>query len=135
MRYVVLYSQLEHQKISSLCGIKHPLIVESIWRSGTLGSFLYMLCCTYIALCRDVFKKALNLPRDTIMEYKSNNDALRDNSSFRNTDVFRWKKRRTYILLYMCLYIITSVDQSIFFFLFYCCLLFVLESCSMICLS
>ncbi|KAI8884737.1 eukaryotic translation initiation factor 4E [Backusella circina FSU 941] len=38
---------------------------------------------------RDVFKKALNLPRDTIMEYKSNNDALRDNSSFRNTDVFR----------------------------------------------
>ena len=34
-------------------------------------------------------KKVLNLPSDTIMEYKTHNDALKDNSSFRNTDVFR----------------------------------------------
>ncbi|KAF9365900.1 Eukaryotic translation initiation factor 4E type 2 [Mortierella sp. NVP85] len=38
---------------------------------------------------RDTMKRVLNLPMDTIMEYKSHNDALRDNSSFRNTDVFR----------------------------------------------
>ncbi|KAI8967950.1 translation initiation factor eIF 4e-like domain-containing protein [Mycotypha africana] len=38
---------------------------------------------------RDTIKKYLNLPPDTTMEYKTHNDALRDNSSFRNTDVFR----------------------------------------------
>ncbi|RUP46927.1 translation initiation factor 4e [Jimgerdemannia flammicorona] len=38
---------------------------------------------------RDTMKRVLNLPNDTIMEYKTHNDALKDNSSFRNTDVFR----------------------------------------------
>ncbi|KAF9287420.1 Eukaryotic translation initiation factor 4E type 2 [Mortierella alpina] len=38
---------------------------------------------------RDTMKRILNLPADTIMEYKTHNDALKDNSSFRNTDVFR----------------------------------------------
>ncbi|KAI8089268.1 translation initiation factor eIF 4e-like domain-containing protein [Halteromyces radiatus] len=38
---------------------------------------------------RDTIKKVLALPQDTTMEYKSHNVALRDNSSFRNTDVFR----------------------------------------------
>ncbi|KAG0370550.1 translation initiation factor eIF 4e-like domain-containing protein [Gamsiella multidivaricata] len=38
---------------------------------------------------RDTMKRVLNLPADTIMEYKTHNDALKDNSSFRNTDVFR----------------------------------------------
>ncbi|KAF9960061.1 Eukaryotic translation initiation factor 4E type 2 [Mortierella alpina] len=37
---------------------------------------------------RDTMKRILNLPADTIMEYKTHNDALKDNSSFRNTDVF-----------------------------------------------
>ncbi|GJJ69518.1 translation initiation factor 4E [Entomortierella parvispora] len=38
---------------------------------------------------RDTMKRVLNLPADTIMEYKTHNDALKDNTSFRNTDVFR----------------------------------------------
>ncbi|KAF9585273.1 Eukaryotic translation initiation factor 4E type 2 [Lunasporangiospora selenospora] len=38
---------------------------------------------------RDTLKRVLNLPADTIMEYKTHNDAMKDNSSFRNTDVFR----------------------------------------------
>ncbi|KAL1932646.1 hypothetical protein VTP01DRAFT_8324 [Rhizomucor pusillus] len=38
---------------------------------------------------RDTIKRVLNLPQDTIMEYKTHNDSLRDNSSFCNTDVFR----------------------------------------------
>ncbi|CAG8470702.1 2925_t:CDS:2 [Paraglomus brasilianum] len=38
---------------------------------------------------RDTMKRVLNLPPDTIMEYKSHTDAMKDNSSFRNTDVFR----------------------------------------------
>ncbi|KAG2236391.1 hypothetical protein INT48_008373 [Thamnidium elegans] len=35
---------------------------------------------------RDTIKKHLSLPSETTMEYKTHNDALRDNSSFRNTD-------------------------------------------------
>ncbi|KAL1917632.1 uncharacterized protein VTP21DRAFT_4025 [Calcarisporiella thermophila] len=38
---------------------------------------------------RDTLKRVLGLPMDTVMEYKAHTDALRDNSSFRNTDVFR----------------------------------------------
>ncbi|KAH8553969.1 translation initiation factor eIF 4e-like domain-containing protein [Umbelopsis sp. PMI_123] len=38
---------------------------------------------------RDTMKKVLNLPADTIMEYKTHNDSLNDHSSFRNTDIFR----------------------------------------------
>ncbi|KAI1316275.1 Eukaryotic translation initiation factor 4E type 2 [Mortierella claussenii] len=38
---------------------------------------------------RDTMKKVLDLPADTVMEYKTHNDALKDNTSFRNTDVFR----------------------------------------------
>ncbi|KAG0801696.1 hypothetical protein G6F29_007619 [Rhizopus arrhizus] len=38
---------------------------------------------------RDTIKRHLNLPAETTMEYKTHNDALRDKSSFRNTDVFR----------------------------------------------
>ncbi|KAG0088607.1 Eukaryotic translation initiation factor 4E type 2 [Podila epicladia] len=38
---------------------------------------------------RDTLKRILGLPADTIMEYKTHNDALKDNTSFRNTDVFR----------------------------------------------
>lgn len=37
---------------------------------------------------RDTLKRVLNLPPNTIMEYKTHNNSLRDNSSFRNTDIF-----------------------------------------------
>lgn len=37
---------------------------------------------------RDTLRRVLNLPQNTIMEYKTHNDSLRDHSSFRNTDVF-----------------------------------------------
>ncbi|XP_077356304.1 eukaryotic translation initiation factor 4E family member 2 related sequence 1 [Festucalex cinctus] len=33
---------------------------------------------------RDTLRRVLNLPASTIMEYKTHNDSLRDNSSFRN---------------------------------------------------
>lgn len=38
---------------------------------------------------RDTMKRVLNLPPETIMEYKTHNDALKDNSSFRNTEVHK----------------------------------------------
>jgi translation initiation factor 4E len=37
---------------------------------------------------RDTLKRVLNLPPNTIMEYKCHTDSLKDMSSFRNTDVF-----------------------------------------------
>lgn len=37
---------------------------------------------------RDTLRRVLNLPVNTIMEYKTHTDSLKDNSSFRNTDVF-----------------------------------------------
>jgi len=37
---------------------------------------------------RDTFRRVLNLPAGTAIEYKAHNDSLKDNSSFRNTDVF-----------------------------------------------
>jgi len=37
---------------------------------------------------RDTLKRVLNLPASTIMEYKMHVDSMKDNSSFRNTDVF-----------------------------------------------
>jgi translation initiation factor 4E len=38
---------------------------------------------------RNTLKNVLNLPNETIVEYKAHKDAMVDNSSFRNTDVFR----------------------------------------------
>ncbi|PVU97860.1 hypothetical protein BB561_000226 [Smittium simulii] len=38
---------------------------------------------------RDSIKIILGISNDTIMEYKAHNDSLRDNSSFRNTDVYK----------------------------------------------
>ncbi|ELU02096.1 hypothetical protein CAPTEDRAFT_176509 [Capitella teleta] len=37
---------------------------------------------------RDTLRRVLNLPPNTIMEYKTHNDSLKDNSSYRNTDLF-----------------------------------------------
>ncbi|KAK7445369.1 hypothetical protein VKT23_014786 [Stygiomarasmius scandens] len=38
---------------------------------------------------RDTIRKVLHLPPATIMEYKSNNDSMQDNSSFRNSAIDR----------------------------------------------
>lgn len=38
---------------------------------------------------RDTLKRVLNLPVNTVMEYKTHNDSLKDNSSYRNTNFMR----------------------------------------------
>ncbi|KAJ1919485.1 hypothetical protein H4219_001956 [Mycoemilia scoparia] len=38
---------------------------------------------------RDTIKYVLNIPPEAVMEYKAHNDSIRDNFSFRNTDVFK----------------------------------------------
>jgi translation initiation factor 4E len=38
---------------------------------------------------RDALKRILKLPTGTILEYKAHNVSLKDNSSFRNTEIFR----------------------------------------------
>ncbi|XP_051920001.1 eukaryotic translation initiation factor 4E type 2-like isoform X2 [Hippocampus zosterae] len=42
---------------------------------------------TTTARIRDTLRRVLNLPASTIMEYKTHNDSLRDNSSFRNMKI------------------------------------------------
>ncbi|XP_033637586.1 eukaryotic translation initiation factor 4E type 2-like [Asterias rubens] len=37
---------------------------------------------------RDTLRRVLNLPPNTIMEYKTHTDSIKDNSSFRNTEMF-----------------------------------------------
>ncbi|PAA80230.1 hypothetical protein BOX15_Mlig028024g1 [Macrostomum lignano] len=37
---------------------------------------------------RDIIKRTLNLPANTIIEYKRHTDSLKDRSSYRNTDVY-----------------------------------------------
>lgn len=37
---------------------------------------------------RDTFRRVLNLPPGTAIEYKAHNDSIKDKSSFRNTDIF-----------------------------------------------
>nr|XP_033781335.1 eukaryotic translation initiation factor 4E type 2-like [Geotrypetes seraphini] len=39
------------------------------------------------ARIRDTLRRVLNLPPNTIMEYKTHTDSLKDNSSFRNTKI------------------------------------------------
>ncbi|KAJ1934778.1 hypothetical protein GGF37_006243 [Kickxella alabastrina] len=38
---------------------------------------------------RDTMKMTMGLPVECIMEYKAHNDSLKDNSSFRNTDIYK----------------------------------------------
>jgi len=38
---------------------------------------------------RDTMKKILALPADTVLEYKAHNESLKDNSSFRNTNLYK----------------------------------------------
>ncbi|ORY07441.1 eukaryotic translation initiation factor 4E [Basidiobolus meristosporus CBS 931.73] len=71
---------------SEICGavlsIRHSEDILSVWnRSAHEGRVNLKI--------RDTLKRTLDLPSDTIMEYKTHNDALRDNSSFRNTDVYK----------------------------------------------
>ncbi|KAK9767508.1 hypothetical protein K7432_002652 [Basidiobolus ranarum] len=71
---------------SEVCGavlsIRHSEDILSVWnRSAHEGRVNLKI--------RDTLKRALDLPSDTIMEYKTHNDALKDNSSFRNTDVYK----------------------------------------------
>jgi translation initiation factor 4E len=37
---------------------------------------------------RDIFRRVLNLPPGTAIEYKAHNDSIKGQTSFRNTDVF-----------------------------------------------
>ncbi|KAJ2855013.1 hypothetical protein J3B02_002381 [Coemansia erecta] len=38
---------------------------------------------------RDTMKATMGLPSECIVEYKAHNDSLKDNSSFRNTDIYK----------------------------------------------
>jgi len=69
-----------------ICGavlsMRHSEDILSLWNRSANESKINLRI-------RDTMKRVLNLPQDTIMEYKTHNDALKDNSSFRNTDVYK----------------------------------------------
>lgn len=94
-RFVVLFYLFVVLKTLFRFGTRLLLTVKSTLKSGKKlsiegeGFLTINLNTPNFFLNRDTIKKHLNLPSETTMEYKTHNDALRDNSSFRNTDVFR----------------------------------------------
>ena len=48
-----------------------------------------LILSTQFILSRDCMKKTLQLPSDTVMEYKAHKVALEDGSSFRNAMQYR----------------------------------------------
>merc|ERR1719374_246381 len=68
-----------------ICGavvsVRHQEDIISIWNQNSSDSVSRQRI-------RDTLTRVLNLPRDTVMEYKCHRDSIQDKSSFRNTDVF-----------------------------------------------
>ncbi|KAI8318846.1 eukaryotic translation initiation factor 4E, partial [Martensiomyces pterosporus] len=69
-----------------VCGIvlsiRNSEDILSLWNKSALDAK------TNIQI-RDIMKQILGIPGDCVMEYKAHNDSLKDNSSFRNTDVYK----------------------------------------------
>jgi translation initiation factor 4E len=69
-----------------VCGavlsVRHSEDILSLWNktAGDSETNLRM---------RDTIKRLLELPAETMMEYKAHNESLHDNSSFRNTKVYK----------------------------------------------
>jgi len=68
-----------------ICGavvsVRHQEDIVSIWNQNSNDAQSRQRI-------RDTLTRVLNLPRDTVMEYKCHRDSIQDKSSFRNTDVF-----------------------------------------------
>jgi len=71
---------------NEICGavlsMRHSEDILSLWNHTATDSKINLKI-------RDTMKRILGLPQDTVMEYKTHNDALKDNSSFRNTDIYK----------------------------------------------
>jgi translation initiation factor 4E len=68
-----------------ICGavisVRYQEDILSLWNRTAVDH-------TTTSRIRDTLKRILNLPPSTVMEYKTHTDSLKDNSSYRNTDVF-----------------------------------------------
>ncbi|KAJ1791245.1 hypothetical protein GGH19_004837 [Coemansia sp. RSA 1807] len=69
-----------------VCGIvlsiRNSEDIVSLWNKNALDTK------TTVHI-RDAMKSVMGLPASCVLEYKAHNDSLRDNSSFRNTDVYK----------------------------------------------
>ncbi|KAJ3051459.1 Eukaryotic translation initiation factor 4E type 2 [Rhizophlyctis rosea] len=78
-----------------ICGavisIRHSEDILSLWnQSADDGRVnLRIRHQRILPTCRDTMKRVLNLPPNCIMEYKAHKSSVADNSSFRNTEMFR----------------------------------------------
>lgn len=68
-----------------ICGavisVRYQEDILSLWNKTAIDPAI-------TARIRETLKRVLNLPGNTIMEYKKHTDSLKDNSSYRNTDLF-----------------------------------------------
>lgn len=68
-----------------ICGavisIRFQEDILSLWNKTAMDQ-------TTISRIRDTLKRVLNLPANTIMEYKTHNDSIKDQSSYRVAEVF-----------------------------------------------
>ncbi|KZS94590.1 eukaryotic translation initiation factor 4E [Sistotremastrum niveocremeum HHB9708] len=73
-----------------ICGctisVRHSEDIVSVWNRNGADQRV-------TGRIRDTMRRVLNLPANTIMEYKSNNDSLQDRSSFRNSAIDRGSDR------------------------------------------
>ncbi|KAJ1851885.1 hypothetical protein GGH12_005767 [Coemansia sp. RSA 1822] len=69
-----------------VCGIvlsiRNSEDIVSLWNKNALDTKTTLHI-------RDSMKLVMGLPSSCVLEYKAHNDSLRDNSSFRNTDVYK----------------------------------------------
>ncbi|XP_066892950.1 eukaryotic translation initiation factor 4E type 2-like [Kogia breviceps] len=74
----------EQFMVGEICGA-----VVSVWFQEDIISIWNKTARdqTTTARIRDTLRRVLNLPPNTIMEYKTHTDSIKDNSSFRNTKI------------------------------------------------
>lgn len=76
---------------SELCGAVISLRFQddiiSIWNKNASDQ-------TTMHRIRDTLRRVLNLPQNTIMEYKAHSDSLNDRSSFRNTNLYIQERQK-----------------------------------------
>ncbi|PVV01705.1 hypothetical protein BB560_003865 [Smittium megazygosporum] len=80
----IIGNQFEHfdQVCGAVLSIRNSEDIISLWNKTAHDAAINISI-------RDSIKSILGISHDTIMEYKAHNDSLRDNSSFRNTDIYK----------------------------------------------
>jgi len=74
--------QVGREICGAVLSMRHSEDILSLWNRTAANSKNNLRI-------RDTVKRILGLPAETVMEYKAHNDSIKDQSSFRNTDVYK----------------------------------------------